>query len=559
MTMTDKEPTGSPPIDFEAFKNEIMAGVKTLLLESKTQQLVEPGKVDQIDKLTAAATAIVESQNVEERTAALNARLEEAQKIEAATQARLALMEARQRVREKIDAASLPKGHADKLRTRLLETVERRILDDAEIDQEIGFVRELIAESGPARVSWGGTTVEAGDDFKDKFNKAVQGFFEKADVDGVPRFRDLHRMAYTWDQHHSRKSIDPFAVNASSLMESLGGAAMRTGRYEAGDGYSVGLLESMTTASWGEVFGDNLYKMAMKVYNTDSKYTGWRDLVSRIENVPSFQTRHVHRIGGYADLASVAEQGTYLPFTSPTDEEATYAVSKYGNLEDVTFEMLQDPTASADLASLPTRMARAAQRTLYKFVFNTLLVGSGNGVTCTYDSTVLFAAGHSNTTTSAGLSVGKMQAARQAMRDQTAYNESAEVLGELNEPRFLLIPNELQGIADRLVGGAQAYMAAIASNTDTDQALDPNLFRNRFQVKVVDVWTDANDWIFVADPSSVETMVMGFLHGNENPEIFVQDNPTTGSVFSADKISYKIRMIFGGTILEHRSFYRSQG
>jgi hypothetical protein len=32
-----------------------------------------------------------------------------------------------------------------------------------------------------------------------------------------------------------------------------------------------------------------------------------------------------------------------------------------------------------------------------------------------------------------------------------------------------------------------------------------------------------------------------------------------GSVFSSDKISYKIRAIWGGDVADHRSFYRGQG
>jgi hypothetical protein len=60
----------------------------------------------------------------------------------------------------------------------------------------------------------------------------------------------------------------------------------------------------------------------------------------------------------------------------------------------------------------------------------------------------------------------------------------------------------------------------------------------------------------VADPKEVPTMVMGFLNGNREPEMFVQDQPNVGSVFTADKISYKVRHIYGGVIEDHRSFYR---
>jgi hypothetical protein len=42
---------------------------------------------------------------------------------------------------------------------------------------------------------------------------------------------------------------------------------------------------------------------------------------------------------------------------------------------------------------------------------------------------------------------------------------------------------------------------------------------------------------------------VGFLDGQEEPELFVQDQPNGGSMFSNDKLTYKIRHIYGGTVL----------
>ncbi|RLJ01535.1 MAG: hypothetical protein DRP08_05390 [Candidatus Aenigmatarchaeota archaeon] len=74
---------------------------------------------------------------------------------------------------------------------------------------------------------------------------------------------------------------------------------------------------------------------------------------------------------------------------------------------------------------------------------------------------------------------------------------------------------------------------------------------------VVWFWSDENDWYLVADPKMYDTIEIGFLGGKEEPEIFVQDQPSIGSVFSADKVYYKIRHIYGGDVLDHRTFYGS--
>jgi len=50
----------------------------------------------------------------------------------------------------------------------------------------------------------------------------------------------------------------------------------------------------------------------------------------------------------------------------------------------------------------------------------------------------------------------------------------------------------------------------------------------------------------------VPTIEIGFLNGREEPELFVQDEPTNGSMFSNDKITYKVRHIYGGAVLDYR-------
>ena len=69
------------------------------------------------------------------------------------------------------------------------------------------------------------------------------------------------------------------------------------------------------------------------------------------------------------------------------------------------------------------------------------------------------------------------------------------------------------------------------------------------EVIPVSYWTDGNDWCTVADPMVLPVLEIGFLDGREDPELFVQDQPNGGSMFSNDKLTYKIRHIYGGTVL----------
>ena len=70
-------------------------------------------------------------------------------------------------------------------------------------------------------------------------------------------------------------------------------------------------------------------------------------------------------------------------------------------------------------------------------------------------------------------------------------------------------------------------------------------------------WTDANDWCTAADPADIPGIEMGFLDGREEPELFVQDTPNVGSMFAADKLTYKIRHIYGGAVTDFRAFTKA--
>ena len=143
------------------------------------------------------------------------------------------------------------------------------------------------------------------------------------------------------------------------------------------------------------------------------------------------------------------------------------------------------------------------------------------------------------------------------MAAQTGYGQASEILGDRNMLRYLILPPELGALGERILNPSDQYLTTV-SNAGTDTTLDPAMFKGQGKRALTyHNLTDATDWYAVADPSQVETIVMGFLNGRQEPEFFTQDQPEVGSVFTADKVSYKTRFIFGGTIADYRSFYRN--
>jgi phage major head subunit gpT-like protein len=268
----------------------------------------------------------------------------------------------------------------------------------------------------------------------------------------------------------------------------------------------------------------------------------WRQIVSSIVPVNDFRTQRIDRLGGYGTLPTVNQGAPYQPLTSPGDEEATYAITKKGGTEDLTLEMIANDDLRA-ISRIPFKLGLAAAQTLYRFVWDILPTNAAT----TYDSTALFHANHSNTAVAA-LSQSALSARRAAMRGQTAYGDTSDVLSIV--PRYLVVPSALEEIAFQLSTSMVAVPSTPASASST-----PNIHQGLDWI-TVDYYSDTNDWYVVCDPSLCPTIEVGFYQGREEPELFTQSDPTVGSMFNIDSLTYKIRHIYSGATLEHRGFQR---
>jgi len=349
---------------------------------------------------------------------------------------------------------------------------------------------------------------------------ALDGFFARKDVNDVARFQSI-REAYsliTGDKKVTGKLSE--AKNLSKFTEAL------------------------DTSSWAEIFGDSITRRMQDLFRMDTELNSWRKWVSDIVPINDFRSNRRMRMGGYGLLNDVAQGGTYQPTVSPGDEEATYAISKKGYLESITMEMIANDDVGA-VRMIPTKIAKAAAITLHRFIYNFIL----NNDNVTYEAVNLFDAAHGNLQTAA-LDAASLLAARQDFQNQAPFGDSINIIGLT--PKFMLIPFELEDTAFRLTTSATVIGAT------NNAATEPNFHsRNNIEVIPVPYWTDANDWSLIGDPAAAPTMEVGFFNGQEEPELLIQDQPNVGSMFSADKITYKIRHIYGATVLDHRNMHKS--
>jgi len=321
-----------------------------------------------------------------------------------------------------------------------------------------------------------------------------------------------------WDQHmkYLRESTNSFVNRNEHLAENV-----------------------LLTTTWTQAFADAQHKRFMAVFELPD-HDLWRKVVSFISTNTDYKDQHAIRLGGFANLSTVAEDALYLEQTWPADEETIFSIVKRGNIFPLAREsMIRDDLKA--LAMLPKMMAQAAGQTLMEFVFDFFL----NNPLMDYDSVAWFAAGHNNLG-ALPLTNANLRTSIYSMKKQTQLS-SGKRIGV--QPRFIVHPIDL---------GQDAFeqtKASVTSLSGRNETIE-NWFK-RFAIDSVEVpyWTDVDDWFLLADPMKTETIEISFLNGRQVPELFVQDAPTVGENFTRDRITWKLRHEYGGEPVEHRGIH----
>ncbi len=424
---------------------------------------------------------------------------------------------------ERVAASPLPEPVKDRLRDDFAGVVfDEAALNEA-IDRESTIWKDILREKPQV------LTVR--ETKSDRYSDALYGMLISEDVNGVARFHSLHQ-AYC-----AVKGL-PFDTSRTAVADGL---------IREGIGFDPGsLLIESPSISWTLVFGTALQRKLVKDYQIPA-FDEWRSIVSEIGNLDDFKEQKIERVGYYGLLPTVTKGATYQPLTSPGEEEATYEPLKKGGLEDWTWEDALNDDLGA-LKKIPKRLALSAKITLYQYVFNFLR--DGNATATTYDGVNLFHATHGNMGTGAGvaLSSAALTAAKISMRSQSALGSTVTFLAV--RPKYLVVPNELEALSIQLKNSD--YEVPAAATTTSTQVANPH--KGSFEEIVVDYFTDANRWFLIGDPVLVPTIEAGFLGGKSVPELLTMAE-NVGSAFTADKIVFKARFVFGAAVLDHRGLY----
>lgn len=323
--------------------------------------------------------------------------------------------------------------------------------------------------------------------------------------------------------------------------------------------------EAMTTSDFQFLFGDIIDRQMLASYQ--QMPVNW-SMLARRGRVRDFRTvKRFTLDGSEAILDEVGEQSEY-PAAALHDGDYEYRVRKHGRRVPLSWETLINDDLDA-FADIPRRLGDASRRSEERFV--TALYASASGPAAPFFST-----GNANTMTTR-LSIPGLQEAF------TLFGEQLDTDGApiFVEAATLVVPPALEVPARNILNATEIVAAAGSgpgnqAGQGSDQLRVTNWMRNRVTLVVnpwlpiVDTTTGSTAWYLFASPEAGRpAMEVGFLIGHETPELFQKHpnatrvgggavDPTDGD-FGTDSVEWKVRHVFGGTLMDPKSAVASDG
>lgn len=309
--------------------------------------------------------------------------------------------------------------------------------------------------------------------------------------------------------------------------------------------YNIQRAAYHTTGSFANLLLDAANKTLLTAYDeAPFTYQSW---VRTAPAVADFKSINRIRFSEAPDLEMVPESRPYKEGVM-SDSKESYKVDKYGAIFTVSWETVVNDDLDA-ISRIPAMHGNAARRKINKVCYNVLTSNPTMG-----DGQALFSASHASgsnfSNASANPTVNTLNTSFAAMMKQKGLN--SDTIIAVN-PRFLIVPVALSATALQLVGSLADPNAggSQAGNSNTLNIYGPNGARP-LQV-IVEPVLDAYSttaWFLAADYSSIDTVEVTFLQGEESP---VLENEWD---FNTDCYKYKVRQTFAAAPIDWRGLYK---
>jgi len=299
--------------------------------------------------------------------------------------------------------------------------------------------------------------------------------------------------------------------------------------------------EAISTSTFTYALGTSANKIMQQEYRAyQSDYRQFTEVI-RAEN---FKKHELIQWGTLGDVAAVLDGATYNELTVPSDFEAYFTPAKYGGKVSITRETIINDDMRF-LARVPRMVGRAASRVHEQFVYDLLLNVSGgviNAGTGAPDGTAVYSAAHGNLVVDS-VDSDSIEAAQQALWNQTDSGQASEILGL--SPGYAVIPRELRPIVQQVQNSERVVGSAENQINTLQGSMEGIIVSSKMR-------SSTTAMVLTGRKSEIDMLTMGYINGQEEPTIILQNNEAVGTVFTHDKIAYKVRHEYGGVMNDHR-------
>lgn len=305
--------------------------------------------------------------------------------------------ECRTLLKELLSSSGLPEVVQAKINKRFSGIV----FEESALEESIKEEKETLA-----KLSESGEIIDLGDD------EAIEIIRTRTGKDRLQASLDL---AFGYEPEDKEKDIYDGIKPFSGLREAY---VRITGDVEISGRIPQGRLQEAASGDFNYMLGYTLNRRMLKEYKGLPEL--WRN-IANVVSVKDFKMQELIRWGGFGILPEViaarTTQGTatdtatpsYPELGFPVDTEQLYGVGTKGGMVTVTRRAIINDDLR-QLGKIPSKLAKAANRTLNQFVFDLMLnmsayvINAGTkwpGTTGTANETALFASAHNNYQTTA--------------------------------------------------------------------------------------------------------------------------------------------------------------
>ena len=286
---------------------------------------------------------------------------------------------------------------------------------------------------------------------------------------------------------------------------------------------------------------------------------------ARMENAPDFRERRLRGLTGFSRPGYVGDHGEYPQIRRQERAPVSLVVDTYGSVYEITRQAIINDDSQELLNSAPSAIGDS----MANFVVETIIALIESNPTAS-DGNPMFYSGHGNVLTLA-LSEDSLATALSMMTKQ--YDDigrrirvTPKVLA-VGDPRTQLEANrilnsQLTGVNLQYTGGAGAGAGVFdKGNMNPLNGILPN------DAVVYDpFFTSAHSWYLFADPATVPAFAVGFLNGQQNPQVFLKEpqardtlggNGTDPYSWELDSVDFKCRQDFGAAAVDWRGALKS--